>query len=73
MTCSFFLQAEPSEPNQSDHGHPEEPQPEIKTTNEKEFWANMAPLLYVDLSHDRTPPDPNTNPFENPPIDFQYR
>ncbi|XP_075990406.1 vacuolar protein sorting 13B isoform X2 [Anticarsia gemmatalis] len=37
-----------------------------------ELWVQMNPLLYVEFSHERSPPDAFTNPYESPPKDFQY-
>ncbi|CAH0578321.1 unnamed protein product [Chrysodeixis includens] len=37
-----------------------------------ELWAKMAPIVFVEYVHDRSPPQPYTNPYENPPKDFQY-
>ncbi|XP_050683023.1 uncharacterized protein LOC126978332 [Leptidea sinapis] len=36
------------------------------------FWTSMAPVLYAEYNHDRTPSNALENPYDNPPEDFQY-
>ncbi|RVE51489.1 hypothetical protein evm_003890 [Chilo suppressalis] len=36
------------------------------------LWQHMEPVLFVEYSHERSPPQPYTNPYENPPADFEY-
>ncbi|KAM3969019.1 vacuolar protein sorting 13B [Aphomia sociella] len=38
----------------------------------EDFWNKMAPVLHVEYNHERSPPQAYTNPYENPPQDFQY-
>ncbi|CAH0716660.1 unnamed protein product, partial [Brenthis ino] len=37
-----------------------------------EFWQKMAPVIYFEYNHDRSPSDALTNPYDNPPRDFEY-
>ncbi|KAL4717819.1 hypothetical protein ACJJTC_000968 [Scirpophaga incertulas] len=36
------------------------------------LWHKMEPILYLEYNHERSPPQPQDNPYENPPIDFEY-
>ncbi|XP_028176967.1 uncharacterized protein LOC114364842 [Ostrinia furnacalis] len=62
------------QPSQPDMGQSEEsttPSPEM-TEEMDELWLKMAPVLYAEYTHERAPPDQYTNPYDNPPIDFQF-
>ncbi|XP_045784582.1 vacuolar protein sorting-associated protein 13B [Maniola jurtina] len=37
-----------------------------------EFWQKMAPVVYLEYSHERAPSSAFTNPYDNPPRDFEY-
>ncbi|CAH2103447.1 unnamed protein product [Euphydryas editha] len=37
-----------------------------------EFWLKMAPVIYFEYSHERTPASDFINPYDNPPRDFEY-
>ncbi|KAH9643537.1 hypothetical protein HF086_016744 [Spodoptera exigua] len=37
-----------------------------------ELWNKMAPLVFLDYLHERSPPYQFMNPYENPPKDFEY-
>ncbi|XP_063394354.1 intermembrane lipid transfer protein VPS13B [Cydia fagiglandana] len=37
-----------------------------------ELWRALSPVILLRYSHTRSPPD-DTNPYESPPVDFQYR
>ncbi|XP_022832298.1 uncharacterized protein LOC111360569 [Spodoptera litura] len=37
-----------------------------------ELWNKMAPLLFVEYVHERSPPHQLMNPYDNPPRDFEY-
>ncbi|KAF9807645.1 hypothetical protein SFRURICE_008858, partial [Spodoptera frugiperda] len=37
-----------------------------------ELWNKMAPLVFVEYLHERSPPNQLTNPYDNPPKDFEY-
>ncbi|XP_059059916.1 intermembrane lipid transfer protein VPS13B [Achroia grisella] len=39
---------------------------------DNDFWHKMAPVLSVDYNHERSSPQLHTNPYDNPPLDFQY-
>ncbi|XP_061707410.1 intermembrane lipid transfer protein VPS13B isoform X2 [Cydia pomonella] len=36
-----------------------------------ELWRMLSPVVLLRYSHTRSPPD-DTNPYESPPVDFQY-
>ncbi|KAF9416118.1 hypothetical protein HW555_006441 [Spodoptera exigua] len=36
------------------------------------LWNKMAPLVFLDYLHERSPPYQFMNPYENPPKDFEY-
>ncbi|KAG6459378.1 hypothetical protein O3G_MSEX011352 [Manduca sexta] len=58
----------------SDHGLPEEPSPEPKEAHEDvdELWQQMAPVVYLEYTHERSPPQIYINPYDNPPLDFEH-
>nr|XP_034839520.1 vacuolar protein sorting-associated protein 13B [Maniola hyperantus] len=37
-----------------------------------EFWQKMAPVVFLEYSHERAPSSAFTNPYDNPPRDFEY-
>jgi hypothetical protein len=37
------------------------------------LWHKMSPVLFLEYCHERSPPQPYVNPYENPPLDFEYR
>ncbi|CAG9782387.1 unnamed protein product [Diatraea saccharalis] len=43
-------------------------EPTVSTENMDPLWQHMQPILFVEYSHERSPPQPYTNPYENPPI-----
>ncbi|XP_037868646.1 uncharacterized protein LOC101746464 isoform X2 [Bombyx mori] len=57
------------ESDQSGHSTPE---PKNNIDEDDKLWAQMSPLLYVNYTHERSPPDVYENPYEHPPEDFQY-
>lgn len=55
---------------------PEMPMPEKtegKEEESKDLWHKMSHLILIEFSHERSPPMYHMNPFENPPINFEYR
>lgn len=71
----YVQQQDVPEKQQSDPGQPEEPAPEQKEQKDDsdEFWQNLAPLVYMEFSHERASSETYMNPYDCPPIDFQYR
>ncbi|CAG9558247.1 unnamed protein product [Danaus chrysippus] len=50
-----------------------EPRPGVQTNDEgDQFWQKMAPVIYFEYNHDRTPLNNYVNPYDNPPGDFEY-
>ncbi|XP_041987845.1 vacuolar protein sorting-associated protein 13B isoform X2 [Aricia agestis] len=45
---------------------------EPKMDENAEFWARMAPILFLEYSHDREPSNNQINPYDNPPKDYEY-
>ncbi|XP_049885072.1 intermembrane lipid transfer protein VPS13B isoform X3 [Pectinophora gossypiella] len=45
---------------------------EMKGDEGDDLWKQMDPLIYVHYIHERSPPSLYTNPYENPPKDFEY-
>ncbi|CAB3258844.1 unnamed protein product [Arctia plantaginis] len=43
-----------------------------ETAEDYDVFSKMRPLIYVEFLHERTPPSPFMNPYDNPPKDFQY-
>ncbi|XP_052752571.1 intermembrane lipid transfer protein VPS13B isoform X4 [Galleria mellonella] len=57
---------------QLDESHQQE-QPKMQEAEEgDDFWRKLAPVLSVEYNHERSPPQPYTNPYDNPPLEFQY-
>ncbi|XP_063634454.1 uncharacterized protein LOC134805094 [Cydia splendana] len=43
----------------------------LSSIEEDELWRALSPVILLRYSHTRSPPD-DTNPYESPPVDFQY-
>lgn len=37
------------------------------------LWEQMSPVVFVEYCHDRAPPHSHLNPYDKPPLDFEYR
>ncbi|XP_013145000.1 PREDICTED: vacuolar protein sorting-associated protein 13B-like [Papilio polytes] len=37
------------------------------------LWVQMSPVVFVEYCHDRAPPHSHLNPYDKPPLDFEYR
>ncbi|XP_064076371.1 intermembrane lipid transfer protein VPS13B [Vanessa tameamea] len=46
--------------------------PKAEEEEMDQFWIRMAPVLYLEYSHERSPANQYENPYHNPPSDFQY-
>lgn len=52
----------------------EAPEAKQEPISEDAFWKKLQPVLLLQITHDRSPPVWTTfNPYENPPVDFEYR
>ncbi|KAJ8737284.1 hypothetical protein PYW07_000555 [Mythimna separata] len=62
---------EPDPPKESEP--PKDPEPPKEPKEDFSYlWTSMAPLFFVDYVHERSPPDKQINPYDNPPKDFEY-
>ncbi|XP_063374098.1 intermembrane lipid transfer protein VPS13B [Cydia amplana] len=69
--------AEAAEEVYSETSDPTESSAELKLSSideddaTDELWRALSPVILLRYSHTRSPPD-DTNPYESPPVDFQY-
>ncbi|XP_013161876.1 PREDICTED: vacuolar protein sorting-associated protein 13B-like [Papilio xuthus] len=63
------------EPNEASEGNLMETQwwKEVPQDGDNdELWEQMAPVVFIEYCHDRAPPDSHINPYDKPPLDFEY-
>lgn len=46
---------------------------DVDRKDDEDLWRVMSPVVFLEYSHVRSPPTAISNPYDSPPIDFQYR
>ncbi|XP_068617900.1 intermembrane lipid transfer protein VPS13B isoform X2 [Battus philenor] len=62
---------EVTEPTESTEESPHL-QETVQNEENDELWSKMSPVVFFEYCHDRAPPDTLVDPYDSPPIDFQY-
>ncbi|XP_060809400.1 uncharacterized protein LOC106130565 isoform X3 [Amyelois transitella] len=60
------------EETETNPGDPEEPITTEPVEETDLLFQKMAPVFYVEYTHERSPPNRHDNPYDNPPRDFEY-
>ncbi|KAI8430532.1 hypothetical protein MSG28_000769 [Choristoneura fumiferana] len=45
---------------------------DVERKDDEDLWRLMSPVVFLEYSHVRSPPTAISNPYDSPPIDFQY-